>query len=210
METRHWAATKSRRRLRTWCGRQQPRRRGQTWRWLRRFGSPCPGLRTTSAAPRGGQGGGGAGRFRLAERGDLSPSSLRNRQRLRTQHPRPRAPPRCRLSPPPMPRAGRDPHRRARFRHSRLARGKMPRGGRKFIRPKTPPRRWERKLPERYALGCLSVEAKAQDFHPTTWTRVASPGRSARSKRHFSPSPLATSEPLLLPVHTVPAFSHLQ
>lgn len=24
--------------------RQQPRRRGQTWRWLRRLGSPCPGF----------------------------------------------------------------------------------------------------------------------------------------------------------------------
>ncbi|KAJ8782324.1 hypothetical protein J1605_010303 [Eschrichtius robustus] len=42
-------------------------------------------------------------------RGDLSPSSLRNRQRLRTQHPRPWAAPRCRLSPPPVPRAGRNP-----------------------------------------------------------------------------------------------------
>ena len=41
----------------------------------------------------------------------------------------------------------------------------------------------------------------------TTWTRVASAGRSARSKRHFSPSPLTASEPLLLPVRTVPAFS---
>ena len=59
-------------------------------------------------------------------RGDLSPSSLRNRQRLRTQHPRPRAPPRCRLSPPPMPRAGRDPHRRARPPLRARSLGKMP------------------------------------------------------------------------------------
>lgn len=80
-------------------------------------------------------------------------------------------------------------------------------GGRKFIRPKTPPRRWERKLPERYALGCLSVEPKPQDFHPTTWTRVASAGRSAGSKR-FACSPLTASEPLLLPVRTDAAFSH--
>ncbi|XP_045325944.1 serine/arginine repetitive matrix protein 3-like [Leopardus geoffroyi] len=77
-----------------------------------RLALPWP--RTTSAARRGGQGGGGAGRFRLAgARGDLSPSSLRNRQRLRTQHPRPRAPPRCRrsLAAARAPRPARSPRR---------------------------------------------------------------------------------------------------
>lgn len=60
---------------------------------------------------------------------------------------------------------------------------------------------------EVHALGRLSVEPKPQDIHPTTRTQVASARRSARSKRHFSPSPLTASEPLLLPVRTVPAFS---
>ncbi|XP_059780866.1 uncharacterized protein LOC132367109 [Balaenoptera ricei] len=75
-----------------------------------RLAVPWP--RTMSAAQRGAaaKGAGARGASDSQERrGDLSPSSLRNRQRLRTQHPRPRAPPRCRLSPPPVPRAGRNP-----------------------------------------------------------------------------------------------------
>nr|XP_035973813.1 serine/arginine repetitive matrix protein 3-like [Halichoerus grypus] len=172
-----------------------------------RLALPWP--RTTSAARRGGQGGGGAGRFRLAgARGDLSPSSLRNRQRLRTQHPRPRAPPRCRRSPPPAPRARRDPpdERAGRSEPAPLER-------RHTWRPQVyslenaPEALGEETAREVHALGRLSVEPKPQDIHPTTPTRVARAGPSARSKRHFSPSPPTPSEPLLLPVRTVPAFS---
>lgn len=60
---------------------------------------------------------------------------------------------------------------------------------------------------EVHALRRLSVELKTQDAHPTTPTQVARVGPRTRSKRHFSPSPLTVSEPLLLPLRTVPAFS---
>lgn len=114
-----------------------------------RSARPRPGT-ATSAARRGAaaEGAGARGASDCQERrGDLSPSSLRNRRRLRTQPPRPRAPPRCRLSPsrsPRDPRDGRAPPRRVGCLWKDATRG-----GRKFIRLATPPRRWERKLQER-------------------------------------------------------------
>lgn len=94
-------------------------------------GLALPWLRTKSAARRGGQGGGGAGASDSQERrGDLSPSSLRNWQRLRTQHPQPGAQPHRRLSPPPLPGAWRDPPGwtggRARLPFGAGSLGKMP------------------------------------------------------------------------------------
>lgn len=141
-------------------------------------------------------------------RGDLSPSSLRNRQRLRTQHPRPRAPPRCRLLPPPVPRAGRDPpdgragcSAPAPLERCHTWRSQV------YSTENAPEALGEETAREVHALGRLSVEPKPQDIHPITPTQVARARPGARSKRYFSPSPRTASEPLLLPVRTVPAFS---
>lgn len=178
-----------------------------------RLALPWP--RTTSAARRGGQGGGGAGRFRLAgARGDLSPSSLRNRQRLRTQHPRPRAPPRCccccrrRRLPPPAPRARRDPPdgRAGRSEPAPLERCHTWRP-QVYSLENAPEALGEETASAVHALRRLSVQPKPQDIHPTTPARVARAGPSAASKRHFSPRRRTPSEPLLRPVRTVPAFS---
>lgn len=141
-------------------------------------------------------------------RGDLSPSSLRNRQRLRTQHPRPRASLRRRFSPPMVPHAGRyTPDGRAgRSEPAPLERCHTWRS-QVYSTKNAPEALREETAREVHALSRLSVEPKPQDIHPTTWMRVATAGPSARSKRHFSPSPLTASETLLLPVRTVPAFS---
>lgn len=169
-----------------------------------RLAVPWP--RTTSAAPRGGQGGGGAGRFRLAEReatsaphlyvtGSASARSIHGPGLRRAAASRRR---RC-PEPGAIPTDGR-------ARHSELAPLERCHTWRSqvYSTENAPEALAEETAREVHALGCLSVEPKPQDIHPT---RVASAGRSARSKRHFSPSPLTASEPLLLPVRTVPAFS---
>lgn len=128
-----------------------------------RLAVPWP--RTTSAARRGAaaKGAGARGASDSQERrGDLSPSSLRNRQRLRTQHPRPRAPPRCRLSPPPAPRAGRNPpdRRAVCSEPAPLERCHTWRSSQVYS-TENAPRRWERKLQERYTpSAAFSVEPK--------------------------------------------------
>lgn len=135
-----------------------------------RLAVPWP--RTTSAAPRGGQGGGGAGRFRLAEReatsaphlyvtGSASARSIHGPGLRRAAASRRR---RC-PEPGAIPTDGR-------ARHSELAPLEdATRGGRKFIRPKTPPRRWERKLQERYTPSAASPSSQS----PRTFTQP--PGR---------------------------------
>lgn len=174
-----------------------------------RFALPRPG--TTSSARRGAaaKGAGARGASDSQERqGDLSPSSLRNRWRLRTQQPRPRAPLRCRLSPPLVPRARRDP-RDGRARRSESASLERCHTWRSqvYSTEYAPEALGEETAREVHALGRLSVEPKTQYIHPTTPTRVVRAGPSATSKRHFSPSPLTAPEPLVLPVRTVPAFS---
>lgn len=172
-----------------------------------RLAVPWP--RTTSAAPRGGQGGGGAGRFRLAEReatsaphlyvtGSASARSIHGPGLRRAAASRRRRWP----EPGAIPTDGR-------ARHSELVPLERCHTWRSqvYSTENAPEALREETAREVHALGRLSVEPKPQDIHPTTWTRVASAGRSARSKRHFSPSPLTASEPLLLPVRTVPAFS---
>lgn len=104
-----------------------------------RLALPWP--RTMSPVRRGRGGGGAGARDSRERRGDLSPSSLRNRLRLRTQQPRP-APP---LSPPPCP-APRAIPRRARPPPETPPWRDATRGGRKFIRLQMRPSRGERQL----------------------------------------------------------------
>lgn len=137
-----------------------------------------PWSRTTSAVRRG-RGGGGAGACDSRERrGDLSPSSLRNRQRLRTQQPRPA------------------PWRDA------------TRGGRKFIRLQTRPSRGERQTASQaHALDRLGRRMDAPGDQPSTRTPGAGAERGAAPRRHFFPRPPTDAEPRVLPRRAAPAFS---
>lgn len=202
------------RRPRTWCGYSSPggaaKLGGGCGGWAR------PALASDDergAARRGGQGGGGAGASDSQERrGDLSPSSLRNRQRLRTQHPQPRAPPRRRLSPPPLPCAWREPPdgrtdgRAGLSEPAPLERCHTWRS-QVYSTENAPEARREETAREEHALGRLSVTPKPQHVHQTTSTRGARAEQCAGSKRHFSPGPRTASERRVRPVRTVPAFS---
>ncbi|CAD7691869.1 unnamed protein product [Nyctereutes procyonoides] len=169
-----------------------------------RRGRPWP--RTTSAARRG------AARRPRGRGGDLSPSSLRNRQRLRTQHPRPRAPPLRRSAAPrrrrrrrPRPAPRRESPRRARRPLRAGSLGKMPHVAAASL--------FARKRPRGAGRGNCSggtrprPPASPRPVHPSTRTRGARAAASAGPRTHFSARPRAPSEPLLRPARAVPAFS---
>ncbi|XP_049750957.1 uncharacterized protein LOC126082493 [Elephas maximus indicus] len=105
-----------------------------------------PSPRTTSAARRGGQGGGGAGRFRLA-----GAPSIHGPRLCRA------AGSRCR----PCPAPGAIPPTGAPAPLSQLPWKDATRGGRKFIRLKTPPRRWKRKLQEGHTPSAVSPSSQS-------------------------------------------------
>ncbi|XP_054583164.1 uncharacterized protein LOC114231719 [Eptesicus fuscus] len=174
-------------------------------------GSAHPALASDDERGAAAKGAGAQGASDSQERrGDLSPSSLRNRQRLRTQPPRSRAPP---PAPPPLAAAlscarAIPPDGRAhRSEPASLERCHTwrPQVYSTEYAPEAPGEETAREV---HALLRLSLESKTQDIHPTTPTRVARVGPSATSKRHFPPqSPRTVSEPLLWPVRTVSAFS---
>lgn len=165
-----------------------------------RLALPWP--RTMSPVRRGRGGGGAGARDSRERRGDLSPSSLRNRLRLRTQQPRP-APP---LSPPPCP-APRAIPRRARPPPETPPWRDATRGGRKFIRLQTRPSRGERQLPGRRTPSAASPPSSRLGHQPSTRTRGAGVERDAALRRHFFPRPPTATEPLVLPRRAAPAFS---
>lgn len=154
-------------------------------------GSAHPALASDDERGAAAKGAGAQGASDSQERrGDLSPSSLRNRQRLRTQPPRSRAPPRRRLWLPRCPAPARSPPTGAPTAPSRLPWKDATRGGRKFIRPNTPPRRRERKLQERYTPSSASPWSQG----PRTFTRPPQRGwqgsdRAPRLRDAFPPRP---------------------
>lgn len=175
-----------------------------------RLALPWP--RTTSAVRRG-RGGGGAGACDSRERrGDLSPSSLRNRLRLRTQQPRP-APP---LSPPPCP-APRAIPRRARPPPEPPPWRDATRGGRKFIRLQTRPSRGDRQLRARRTPSAASPPS-SRPGASAEYTDAGGGGRAGRrayktllpasADGHRAPGPAAPRRSGILQLSNNFAESH--
>lgn len=145
------------------AGDSSSRRRGQTWLWLRKVRLALPWPRTTSAARLGAAKGAGARALptrRSAKATSAPHLYVTGSASARSIH-RP-APPRRRSRRRPAPRRARSPDGRSLLcPPSRLPWKDATRGGRKFIRLKTPPRRWERKLQERYTPSAASPSSQS-------------------------------------------------
>lgn len=193
--------------------RQRPRRRGQTWRWLRRLGSPCPGFgrRARRGAAAKGAGARALPTRRSAEAtsaphlyvtGSASARSIHSPGLRRTAASRRRPCP----APGAIPPEGRTDGRACPSEPAPLERCHTWRS--QVYSTENAPEAWrEETASEEHALDRLSVKPKPQHIHSTTSTRMARAAPRARSRRHFSPSPRTASERRVRPVRTVPAFS---